>query len=208
MCNAWCNICILGYVSRRKHVNLPWSKICEDPSSWIEPECVPDGFQWADPSKIRIGEIYRLLEHWRGRQQQRLTPLIWVTSCPLLTNTSPSLEDRQDYHTDNSTESGSLAQDRLENNSPDPLQSSDPSRSDHVLYSDIDLSNAHFSDNFRPSEESDDPLPAQSSSPDVNPSNEWGGFDNDSKMSSPPPHQDHSPQEDSGTFDQSWLCQT
>src|ERR1700677_5405650 len=120
-----------------------------------------------------------------------------------LTNTSPSLEDRQDYHTDNSTESGSLAQDRLENNSPDPLQSSDPSRSYHVLYSDIDLSNAHFSDNFRPSEESDDPLPAQSSSPDVNPSNEWGGFDNDSKMSSPPPHQDHSPQEDSGTFDQS-----
>lgn len=90
-----CNTGILGYVSGKAKVTIPWSKLCEDPSSWIEPECVPDGFQWADPSKLRIGEVFRLLEHWRQRTEHRLKPLIWVSSCALLEDVEKPLEHRR-----------------------------------------------------------------------------------------------------------------
>ena len=45
-------------------------------------ECIPDGFEWKDPSKIQINEIYRLLDHWRARQVNGLDPLIWVPMGP------------------------------------------------------------------------------------------------------------------------------
>ena len=54
-----------------------------DPSSWIEKECTPEGFEWKDPSKIRIGEIHRLLDHWRDCIARGLQGLIWVPTCPL-----------------------------------------------------------------------------------------------------------------------------
>ena len=72
-------------------------------TSWIEPECVPDGFQWADPSKIHVGDIFPLFAHWREQQRQHLSPLIWVETCPLLRNASPSFEDCQRYHSDELT---------------------------------------------------------------------------------------------------------
>ena len=55
-----------------------------DPASWMMPDCIPDGFQWKDPSKIQIGEIFRLLAHWKARQDQDLDPLIWAPTCPLM----------------------------------------------------------------------------------------------------------------------------
>ena len=55
----------------------------KDPSSWISKECIPHGFEWKDPSKIQIGEVFRLLDHWRDRQVQDLDPLVWVPTCPL-----------------------------------------------------------------------------------------------------------------------------
>jgi hypothetical protein len=84
LATALCYPGLSGYASGKKKVTIPWSKLCQDPSSWIKSECVPDGFQWADPSKIRIGDVFRLLEHWRLRQANHLKPLIWVSSCPLL----------------------------------------------------------------------------------------------------------------------------
>jgi hypothetical protein len=123
------NVHILGYVTGRKQARIPWAELCQDPPSWIEPECAPDGFQWADPSKIRIREIYRLLEHWRERQRQRLNPLIWVTSCSFFRNSSPSLDDRQNYSSDQSTDSNSSDDDSVRNTSSDPPPSSDISRS-------------------------------------------------------------------------------
>ena len=48
-----------------KRVKIPWVKISADLTSWIEPECVPDGFQWANPSKICVGDIFPLFAHWR-----------------------------------------------------------------------------------------------------------------------------------------------
>jgi hypothetical protein len=64
----WVELCdtqVLGYVSGKKKAIIPWAKLCKNPSSWIRPECAPDGFQWADPSKIRINDVFSLLDHWR-----------------------------------------------------------------------------------------------------------------------------------------------
>ena len=128
----------LEYVSGRKIRTLPWAQISDDPSSWIEPECVPDGFQWADPSKIRIGNIFPLLKHWRERHGQRLSPLIWVTTCPLLRHASLSFEDHQGYHSDHSTGSSSSDHARPEPSSPDPPPNSDTSRLNSILDFDVD----------------------------------------------------------------------
>jgi hypothetical protein len=57
-----------------------------DPSAWIEEECYPSGFQWADPSKIRVAQVFQLLDHWRQREKAGLTPLIWNPECDLLAN--------------------------------------------------------------------------------------------------------------------------
>ena len=62
---------------------IPWGTLVKDPSSWISEECFPTGFEWKDPSKIQVGEIFRLLDHWRDRQDKSLDPLIWVPTCPL-----------------------------------------------------------------------------------------------------------------------------
>ncbi|KAF8265209.1 hypothetical protein EI94DRAFT_1702661 [Lactarius quietus] len=63
---------------------IPWGALVKDPYSWISEECLPPGFEWKDPSKIQIGEIFRLLDHWRDRQDLFLDPLMWMSSCPLL----------------------------------------------------------------------------------------------------------------------------
>ena len=55
-----------------------------NPASWMLPECIPDGFEWKDPSKIQIGEIFHLLTHWKARQDQDLDPLIWSPTCPFM----------------------------------------------------------------------------------------------------------------------------
>ena len=62
-----------------------------DPSSWIDSECTPDGFEWKDPSKIRVGEVHCLLEYWRGCIACGLSGLIWVQNSPLF-------QDQDDGH--------------------------------------------------------------------------------------------------------------
>lgn len=73
----------LGFVTGRKVQVIPWGTLAKDPSSWISAECFPNNFEWKDPSKIQVGEIFRLLDHWRDRQVRGLDPLIWVQTCPL-----------------------------------------------------------------------------------------------------------------------------
>ncbi|KAI9444445.1 hypothetical protein BJY52DRAFT_1228837 [Lactarius psammicola] len=75
---------LLGYVSGKKKATISWAKLSQNPPSWIKTEYVSDGFQWADPSKLHIGNVFKLLKHWRQRKQDCLEPLIWVSSCPLL----------------------------------------------------------------------------------------------------------------------------
>ncbi len=71
-------------MSRKKNATIPWNKLSSNPSAWIRDECFPSGFQWADPSKIRVDEVFQLLDHWKQRQKDGLTPLIWNPSCELL----------------------------------------------------------------------------------------------------------------------------
>jgi hypothetical protein len=104
----------LGYISGKPKVTISWQSLCQDPLLWIKPECFPDDFQWADPSKIRIGEVFRLLDHWKRRQEQHLKPLIWASTCPVLadvdrssssdhTSGQSSTDDSTGSHSDSSS---------------------------------------------------------------------------------------------------------
>ncbi|KAH9172395.1 hypothetical protein EDB89DRAFT_1906250 [Lactarius sanguifluus] len=66
----------IRYVTRKPKLIIPWGSLVKDPSSWIIDECTPDHFEWKDPSKIQIGEVFHILDHWRHRQDQGIGPLI------------------------------------------------------------------------------------------------------------------------------------
>ena len=55
-------------------------------------ECIPGGFEWKDSSKIHVGEVFCLLDHWRDRKDQGLEPLIWIQTSPLFKNTNPYVQ--------------------------------------------------------------------------------------------------------------------
>ena len=133
--SAVCATVALGYVSGKKKATIPWAKLSQDPSSWIKPECVPDGFQWADPSKLRIGDVFDLLNHWRQRKQDHLEPLIWVSSCPLLKDVEqPSKhrrapKRRQGHNTDVGGSSDSSDSESSSTSSSDDSSTSDANHS-------------------------------------------------------------------------------
>lgn len=81
-----CNICPLGFITGKKGQVIFWGSLVRNPTAWIIEDCIPPGFEWKDPSKIQIGEIFRLLDHWTVRQDEGLDALVWVASCPLLQN--------------------------------------------------------------------------------------------------------------------------
>ncbi|KAI9429894.1 hypothetical protein H4582DRAFT_2064504 [Lactarius indigo] len=60
----------IRYVTGIENQTIPWGSLSSDPSAWIDEECIPYDFEWKDPSKIRIDEVFRLLDHWRDRQDQ------------------------------------------------------------------------------------------------------------------------------------------
>ncbi|KAH9163430.1 hypothetical protein EDB89DRAFT_1912659 [Lactarius sanguifluus] len=76
----------IRYVTRKPKLIIPWGSLVKDPSSWIIDECTPDHFEWKDPSKIQIGEVFHILDHWRHRQDQGISPLMWVPTSPLFDN--------------------------------------------------------------------------------------------------------------------------
>ncbi|KAI9428777.1 hypothetical protein H4582DRAFT_2066492 [Lactarius indigo] len=78
------------YVTGKPTLTIPWGSLVKDPSSWIRDECIPDGFEWKDPSKIQIGEVFRLLYHWSDRQDKGIDPLMWVSTSPLFSNLEDS----------------------------------------------------------------------------------------------------------------------
>ena len=47
---------------------------------------LPRGFQWKHPSKIKIQDVFHLLNHWRDRSEKGEEPLIWVTTSSLFHN--------------------------------------------------------------------------------------------------------------------------
>jgi hypothetical protein len=48
---------------------------------------------WKDPSKIKVGEIFRLLDHWRDRIDRGLHALVWVPTCPLFQDGDEASDD-------------------------------------------------------------------------------------------------------------------
>lgn len=63
-----------GFATSKEKASVPWGALAQNPSSFIEADCTPKCFEWKDPSKIRIGEAFQLLYHWRSRQDQGLVP--------------------------------------------------------------------------------------------------------------------------------------
>jgi len=96
ICSNIINVCELGFVTGNMTQVIPWGALVKDPFSWISKECVPDGFEWKDPSKIQVGEVFRLLYHWQARSDQDLVPLIWEPTCRLLQDADePERVDRR-----------------------------------------------------------------------------------------------------------------
>ena len=89
----------IGFMTGKKNQVIPWGSLIKDPTSWILAESIPDGFEWKDPSKIQVGEVFRLLDHWRDRGDQGLEPLSWVPTSPLFKHTDPSSKPVQTFRT-------------------------------------------------------------------------------------------------------------
>ncbi|KAI9447519.1 hypothetical protein H4582DRAFT_2051264 [Lactarius indigo] len=89
------HICESFFNSCAANQTIPWGSLSSDPSAWIDEECIPYDFEWKDPSKIQIDEVFRLLDHWRDRQDQGIDPLMWVPTCPLFNDTKqPTIHKR------------------------------------------------------------------------------------------------------------------
>ncbi|KAH9012689.1 hypothetical protein EDB85DRAFT_2158821 [Lactarius pseudohatsudake] len=74
----------IRFISGKPYATIPWAKLSTTPTAWIQEECYPPGFKWADPSKIRLNDMHDLLIYWRQRKEDGLDPLIWNPSCELL----------------------------------------------------------------------------------------------------------------------------
>ena len=71
-------------------MSIPWTKIVKNPTAWIDEDCYPEGFEWADPSKIRIGKVYELFDHWRSRRESGFPPIKWNRSCEFMVGVDES----------------------------------------------------------------------------------------------------------------------
>ena len=76
----------IGFKTGKTKQIIYWGSLMQDPNTWINEDCTPPGFEWKDPSKIQILEIYQLLDYWMDCEAKGLDALIWVPSCPLLQN--------------------------------------------------------------------------------------------------------------------------
>ncbi|KAH9009125.1 hypothetical protein EDB84DRAFT_1571484 [Lactarius hengduanensis] len=74
----------IRFISGKPYATIPWAKLSTTPTAWIQEECYPPGFKWADPSKIRLNDVHDLLIYWRQQKEDGLDPLIWNPSCELL----------------------------------------------------------------------------------------------------------------------------
>src|ERR1700761_638815 len=83
------NILESGFITGNKKQVIPWGSLIKDPMSWMTAECIPGGFEWRDPSKIPVGEVFCLLDHGRDHGDQGLEPCVWVQTLSLFKYTNP-----------------------------------------------------------------------------------------------------------------------
>ena len=69
-----------GQAVNRPKASIPWAQLSSDPDRFIDPQSTPDidGFQWMDPSKIRITFIDQLWEFYYNRIQNEDEPIVWL----------------------------------------------------------------------------------------------------------------------------------
>jgi hypothetical protein len=107
---SFCNVSIIncandndsGFTSGNPTGRISWSRLVTNPTSWIIADCMPDGLEWKDPSKIQIDDIYCLLDHWKACQDSRLELLVWASTGPLFQDnnkTAKNLQASQHTHT-------------------------------------------------------------------------------------------------------------
>jgi hypothetical protein len=83
---TYIHICALGFISGKRKALIPWAKLTVDLTAWIDKECYPPDFKWADLSKNQISDVFQLFDHWRHQRQSGLAPIIWNSSCDILTD--------------------------------------------------------------------------------------------------------------------------
>ena len=113
-----------GHTLGKERTIISWVKVCNTPLDWILEECYPEGFAWADPSKIHKSEVFQLLDHWRQHEKDGLTPLIWNRSCELfddgeICSRMIGIKKQKEAHSSFASPDGSLP------SSPDPYSDSD-----------------------------------------------------------------------------------
>src|ERR1700723_1931468 len=71
----------LGRAVKPPKASIPWTKLSEDPDSFIHPDSSPDlpDFHWADPSKIRLSFIDQLWEFYYDRIQTFDEPITFLS---------------------------------------------------------------------------------------------------------------------------------
>ena len=50
------HMCEPGYIFGNTKAVIPWAKVIVDPTAWINENCYPLRFQWADPSKSKLAK--------------------------------------------------------------------------------------------------------------------------------------------------------
>ena len=144
-------------------------------------ECYPEGFAWADPSKIHKSEVFRLLDHWRQREKDGLTPLIWNRACELfndgeICSRTIGIKKQKEAHSSSTSPDGSLP------SSPDPYPNSDEKDSEEEDFC-ADLAKIPSSDSDNP--ESVSSSDHQSPSPSPPPRHSVSGIPEDVPSSIP-----------------------
>ncbi|KAF8265470.1 hypothetical protein EI94DRAFT_1702459 [Lactarius quietus] len=79
----------MWFISRKMKAYIPWAKVTMDLTAWINEECYPPGFQWVDPSKIWVNEVFHLFDNGRQPKQSRFNPIIWNPSLHSSNNHEP-----------------------------------------------------------------------------------------------------------------------
>jgi hypothetical protein len=69
-------------VTGQKKLQIPWGKLAKEPSKWLKKKSYPQDFQWRDPSKIKVDDLFTLIAHWRARVSRGRKTLVWVKSSP------------------------------------------------------------------------------------------------------------------------------
>ncbi|KAH8982338.1 hypothetical protein EDB86DRAFT_3086166 [Lactarius hatsudake] len=164
----------IRYVTRKPKLIIPWGALVKDPSSWIIDECTPDRFEWKDPSKIQIGEVFRILDHWRHRQDRGIGPLMWVPTSPLFDNIEDPPRHQQSVRNARTLQSqGSDEEYFVLPNSQDSDQEDDKTGS------------------VEPSEDSSDDDSSEKTDPTKSDDSDDDPPENDMAMGSPPLHMSH-----------------